>query len=403
MEMFEAGWKSSGLKNILPPEGRDMVEQLEGMAQQNPSHDALMKTFSDWKDMGVWNVSDLVTFAMTSRLTILIADAIEDGNKQLVGDAIEYLLDFVNFLLLTNIHPPSESHGDLKPYHAVGSSFPRTYDQGQQSMRHELANAMGQSLYTSPYKEDFGLFVGSSSSPMDFSNFIEENLLKAGPTPPFLMKNVGLAKELFVFYKLMSEDIGYVIPTLLYQRLFRRLAGFLGGETKKQVLVRTPDFLVVRGGRVMGVELGRERSYFNTQKAALVTGFAGASGLPTTQINVVLTNPNISGAFDLGYKCNLCYRAFILPESYIMGESGRAARFETLPSTDLLCDKVCDAHPGDCEDCAVTADVENYDTGRTNSLLVHLRCLPEADRLGRAAYPLFPTIEGLEVIREGLS
>ncbi|MGQ9469955.1 MAG: hypothetical protein ACUVTD_09110 [Nitrososphaerales archaeon] len=52
------------------------------------------------------------------------------------------------------------------------------------------------------------------TSPEELSKVVKDKLLPFA-TPP-LSKNVGLAKELFAFYRLIKEKIGFVIPILLY-------------------------------------------------------------------------------------------------------------------------------------------------------------------------------------------
>ena len=96
-----------------------------------------------------------------------------------------------------------------------------------------------------------------------------------------MIKNIGLAKELFVFHKLISQNIGFVIPTLLYQRIFKALYEAPSKKSNQLFVVRVPDFLVIKGGRVVGIELGRERQFFGTRKAELITTFSSACGIPT--------------------------------------------------------------------------------------------------------------------------
>ena len=173
----------------------------------------------------------------------------------MIKDSIKYLLYFINYLLSTNIHPPSESHKDNIPFYSEKEAeFPITYEMAQEKMREILSKCFAIKIKNhDSYKEDF------------INEFGEEDLEKSNKqkllpykTPPFLIKNVGLAKELFLYYKLISEDIGYVIPTLLYQRIFRGIHRLLMGNKVPNILTRVPDFIIIRGGRVRGIELGRE-------------------------------------------------------------------------------------------------------------------------------------------------
>ena len=399
LRMFDSGWKSVEVESIFPPNSRGRIERVENSVRSLGTYEEILSNFADWKDLGVWNASDLITFLLTSRLTIHLANAIEHNEPNKMKDTFRFIYHFINYLLLTNIHPPSEPHRDMDPYNAMGQSFPATYDEAQRKLRQELAKSIAQGIFAKPnYKNELQELLGfdSSFTQRDLAKALETKFLKPKATPSFLIKNVGLAKELFVFLKLISLDIGFVIPTLLYQRIFKNLSDFLGGR-KKIILVRTPDFLIIRGGRVMGVELGRERRFFDTRKAALITTFAGACAIPTTQINVVVGNPSINKWYDFGLKCNKCYRSFLIPECYIASELGELTK--PIESPSEVDDEICNS----CiSGCAALANIHNYRTGRTNKKIVHYNCLSDQEKLHARPIPLYPKIEGLEILKEGL-
>jgi hypothetical protein len=217
-----------------------------------------------------------------------------------------------------------------------------------------------------------------------------------------LIKNVGLAKELFIFHKLIIKDIGFVIPTLLYQKIFKGLVRVFS-DGKKLVTVTVPDFIVIRGGRVMGIEVGRERAFFRTRKAELVTTFSGACAIPTTQINVLIGNPLINQWYDFGFKCNRCYRSFILCEKFIEGEIRDSGAFDEME--DVTCVKLCGEEMAkECLDAAAVAQIRNYESERFNKKIVHYRCLYDDEIPNvESIVPLFPKIEGMEALEEGLS
>mgnify|MGYP007013838354 CR=1 FL=1 len=274
-------------------------------------------------------------------------------------------------------------------------------------MRSIIAAHFAEKIFLdSNLKREFEQALGCEiTSPNDLRDNLTNKFLRER-TPPLLIKNVGLAKELFVFHKLVTKNIGFVIPTLLYQRIFKGLNNiFLVG--KKLVAVNVPDFIVIKGGRAIGVEVGRERSFFRTRKAELVTKFSGACGIPTTQINVRVGNPLVERWYDFGFKCNRCYRSFILCEKFIEGEIGEGIPFDRVEKQNLTCLDLCgEERARRCLDAVVNARIKNYTTGRLNKKFVHHRCLynDEVTRVKDAdIIPLFPIIEGMEVLEEGLS
>lgn len=405
LETFDGAWKSDSLKHIFPPQARDRLEELEKDVRSMNKRREIISTFADWKTLGVWNVSDLLTFLLTSRMTMYLADSIERADKEGMQEAIRYLLYFINFLLLTNIHPPSEAHKDHIPFYGAGVPYPTTYEDAQDEMRSKLAEFFAQRLYSNPeYVEEISQVVGEDIDSVEKLKQLWRDRFLPGVTPPSLVKNIGLAKELFLFYRLLSENIGYVIPTLLYQRIFKGLSDILVEERKRPILIRVPDFILIRGGHIMGIELGRERAYFGTQKAALVTTFSGASGLPTTQVNVSIGNPAINRTQDFGFKCNRCYRSFILCKAFIEGEIGARDSFYDLPSAKVTCENICSLElANDCSDSVIRGGIKNYRTGQRNLKTVHFKCLldGEIDET-RMLVPFFPKVEGLEVLKEGL-
>ena len=404
LETFDGAWKSNSLKQVFPPQAREKLEELGDDIRCTSKRQEIINTFADWNTMGVWNVSDLLTFLLTSRMTMYLADSIEKADKEGIEQAVRYLLYFINYLLLTNIHPPSETQKDYIPFYDRNVPHPTTYADAQDGMRSSLAEFFAQKLYSSPeYVKEISEIVGEDIDSTERLKKLLEYKFLPRVTPPFLIKNVGLAKELFLFYKLISENIGYVIPTLLYQRIFKGLSGILAEEQKRPILIRVPDFIVIRGGHVMGIELGRERGYFGTQKAALVTTFSGASGLPTTQVNISIGNRVINQMYDFGFKCNRCYRSFTLCKAFIEGEIGIRHSFYSLPERDITCENICGVASAEgCCDSVIRGRIKNYRTGQRNLKIVHFKCLlnDEIDET-RMLVPFFPQIEGLEALKEG--
>jgi hypothetical protein len=393
------------MKAIFPQIAKDRIENLEGIVTSSSKHKEIKGIFSDWRTIGVWNVSDFLTFLLTSRLTIYLADQVEEGDTESIKQADKYLLHFINYLLLTNIHPPSEGHKDFEPFHPSEVSFPRTYEEAQSKMRAIIAEHFANKIYSDAgLKREFEQILGHRVlSAQALSDELRESFLKE-VTPPLLIKNVGLAKELFIFHKLITKNIGFVVPTLLYQRIFKGLANVFSKQ-KKIVAVTVPDFIVVRGGRAIGIEVGRERAFFRTRKAELVTTFSGACLIPTTQINVLIGNPLIDRWNDFGFKCNRCYRSFILCEKFIEGEIGDRHAFDKMESEHLTCAGICGEEVAKaCPDAVADGKIKNYASGRLNKKLVHYKCLynNEVHNVENIV-PLFPRIEGIEALEEGLS
>ena len=405
LEEFDAAWKGSDMKVLFPQIAKDRIENLEDNVTSLSKHDEIKRAFSNWKEIGVWNVSDFLTFLLTSRVTIYLASCVEREDIEGIKQADKYLMYFINYLLLTNIHPPSKAHRDYEQFYPNEVSFPRTYAKAQDKMRMIIAEHFANKIWSDiNLKRELELILGHRiSSVSDLGVELKESFLKK-VTPPLLLKNVGLAKELFIFHKLIMKNIGFVIPTLLYQRIFKGLTNILSGQ-KKLIAVTVPDFLVIRGGRVMGIEVGRERTFFRTRKAELVTKFSGACAIPTTQINVIIGNPLINQWNDFGFKCNRCYRSFILCQKFIEGEIGDGLAFERMPTKQLTCIKICGEQVAkECPDSVAETRIKNYTTGRLNKKFVHYKCLYSDETINvKTIVPLFPKIEGMEALEEGLS
>jgi len=139
LETFDAAWKENTMKEIFPVQAKDKIEEIESKLKEIKNYTNIIETFANWKSIGVWNASDLLTFLLTSRITIIVADSIEKSDKKMVKEEIEYLLYFINYLLSTNIHPPSETHKDHIPFYANDVSYSRTYKDAQNMMRLNLA------------------------------------------------------------------------------------------------------------------------------------------------------------------------------------------------------------------------------------------------------------------------
>jgi hypothetical protein len=209
-------------------------------------------------------------------------------------------------------------------------------------------------------------------------------------TPPFLVKNVGLAEELYVLLTLMRKDMGYVIPLLLHQRLFTRIKN---AATDKDVFLDKyvcypTDFLLLKRGRAIAVELG-------SGKPDLMSTFAAVSGLPTVYINTVIKNAHFDIERDFGYKCNMCMLSYTICDKYTqMFSKGKENEVET---TKLTCADLCGKKIATrCEDAIVRVKIDH------KTYEVHYQCLSkhlpdEAKKVKvNDLFPLFPEVKGLK-------
>jgi len=177
----------------------------------------------------------------------------------------------------------------------------------------------------------------------------------------------------------------------------------MNGKEEKQILIRVPDFVIVKGGRVRGIELGRERIYFGTQKGVLISSFSGASGISTTQVNILIGNPIIDQWYDFGFKCNRCYRSFTLCKAFIDGEIGNRQSFHSLSDGQLNCKEICGTEAENCKDGVVHTKIRNYNTNQGNLKVVHYKCLLAGEINDETiCVPFFPRVEGIDILREGL-
>lgn len=106
-----------------------MLEDIDTEVLNINNYEEILQQFAEWEEIGVWNISDLLTLLLTSRLHMLFADSLfkidKDEEKEKVKDALKYLLYFINYLLSTNIHPPNKDHGDMNPYYNTTAPHPK--------------------------------------------------------------------------------------------------------------------------------------------------------------------------------------------------------------------------------------------------------------------------------------
>ena len=409
LETFDTCWKSKQMKEIFPPHSRDILEEIDNNVKSLSKYYEIIDSFARWKSIGVWNASDIITFLLTSRLHMSIADALSSNNQEVIKNGIEYILNFINYLLSTNIHPPKDNLDEFN-FYDLSVAFSSTYKEAQKKIRGNLANYFAKEIWTNhknylnDLEKENNIKINSEK---ELKKLIRGNhkrgYLKYN-TPPFLLKNVGLAKELFFYYKILSEDIGYLVPTLLYQRFFKGLFKSLIKKNYESILTAVPDFLIIRGGQVRGIELGRESRFFATGKGVLISKFSGVSGIATTQLNVEIGHPSVNQWKDFGLKCNRCYRCFRFCRAFIDGETGKGQSFYDVSSDNLMCESFCEKEKiENCRDSVVYANIMNFKTNRLNKKIVHKICLLNEELSeDLKPFPLFPKITGLKILKQGI-
>jgi hypothetical protein len=205
-------------------------------------------------------------------------------------------------------------------------------------------------------------------------------------------KNIGLATELFAYMGMTRENVGYVIPLLLHQKLFHSFCSLNQKEVYGQSWIAPTDFMLVSKGRFYAVELGRG-------KPELMSDFASVTGIPTGFIDVHLNTNN-----KLGYKCPICYNAFTICDEY----QRQFLRFDNPIAMPEFCSD-CTLNDS-CSDKILECS-KSKDTKETQSIRFHCHAscfqslsVKERRRLKVISNekPSFPVIEGIDKIKRGI-
>jgi len=445
LKYFDDAWHSESLPN--PP--KDSIRSRLNNIKSLSNNQEVSKDLFNFEEAGVIYTSDIITYLFTSRLAISLEDKIEEPDR--LDEIYKFWLDCINYLLATNIFPPNDNidqkdlgagkydniHSKLrkeitreifleelnngsseKVYDLFGYIIEngRIYNSRSKSLKKNQLKKIGKELGLKEedmklLKEDLielmkdvdyekiSSWIESLPADSEIWEGLSKNFMPLR-TPGFLLKNVGLARELFVFLKLINTDLGYIIPLLLNQRLYSRLDKpykDYNPPIDKYVLY-PPDFLIAREGKIIGVELGRG-------KPELISTFASVTGFPTVYINLQVVNEKFDVERDFGFKCNLCFLSFSLCDEFI-------SRFPN----DLeglkrkTCSDICGEEKArDCKDAVVNTEIPIEGTSNTKETQVHFVCLKKihpdlADEIDPSElFPLSPHITGLEKIRLGLS
>jgi hypothetical protein len=183
-----------------------------------------------------------------------------------------------------------------------------------------------------------------------------------------LPKSIGLAVELLVYLYLLRNNVGYVVPLLLQQRL-------LGS---KDHLI-APDFLVIRQGRVFGVEVEQGG---RTGKIRQSNTFMQESGMPILTASIPTTFP---------MRCKVCNRWILFCDNVIDKFSDLAYQ---ITSPEIVCDS--------CNQVVYYGRLEKGG----DQYHYHLKCvddnpyvkavLSKEEQSSKRLIAYFPHVEGLE-------
>jgi hypothetical protein len=441
-DSFDESWRNAQLQTHQRERLSKILSEIDTkLTLKNASLNELF----DIQDAGVRHTSDLITYLCVSRLAynLDISYNPEKHQEELADIKEMYSLwfDIINYLLITNIFSPNDNIDKID----IGTGkYDDIHKDTRSSILKEILNRSDLFLDSS---ELFDLIIKnghilkpelmilandlnlSTSLKRDqliitindylktyrgsaVKNWIKNSLNDTNwdalilqfmndRTPSFLLKNVGLAREIFVFAYLTYTDIGYVIPLLLHQKLFSNYKDKLLPE---QIHMRAfnvldpPDFMIIKKGRIFGVELGRG-------KPGLISSFAAVSGLPTVYVTPILKGNKKMGSRDFGFKCNICHLSYTICEKYV--ELFTSGQINDNYINDKPCVELCGEYKCKlCHDAVVRRRFQNE--AKNIDTVVHYNCLlkihpDDAEAISlNEIFPLFPSIEGLNEIRLGL-
>jgi len=371
---------------------------------------------SSLHNIGVIQTADLLTYLFCGRLIYSFEKIYKQsvkGSSDLGNEVVDELFQLINFLLLTNIFPPNDNidhqdigngkytdvHLDLRA-NLIDNILPKLIDILDEvsfmeflQFHFKLSELKKISQIKCNSWNQFFSHTSYNSSVL--KNHIIQNYSSyrnrfdyycKTDAPPFLPKNVGLATEIFVYLFLMANDYGYVVPLLLHQRLFSNFLEVFSPNknvsvVKENYVMVPTDFLLLKRGRVVALELGRG-------KPELISGFASISGIPTIFVDSYL---NLGP--KLGYKCNYCFNSLAICQKYI-------DNFKQGIITDI-----------DCSDCSFlnTCNDKVYEYN-FKDLKKHIHCdcynqltqkFKSQLKINSNPLPVYPEVIGLDKLRLG--
>jgi hypothetical protein len=234
------------------------------------------------------------------------------------------------------------------------------------NLEHFFASEGEQDLYTRLRAHDGRITV---REPRDLYKVMDSLL----PRTP------GAAHELLAYIYLLNRRIGYVVPLLVIQRLFR------GKEC-----LAPPDFLLIRsGGDLFGVEVGSGMGQFSLTQGKIdqVNLFSQDTSIPV----LTATIPHV-------YRCGTCERWITFCDQVVsaVADGETSQEYISCPSCPRF-------QGGACPDIIYYGQTEargsplrhHYAHYRDNEY-VRTRSLRSADLVGRKLIQYLPVVKGLE-------
>ena len=198
-----------------------------------------------------------------------------------------------------------------------------------------------------------------------------------------LPRTPGIIYELVVYVHLLIRRLGYSVPLLIIQRLFR------GQET-----LAPPDYLLLRpDGNVIGIEVGGGMGQFSLTQGKIdqVNHFTQDTCIPV----ITATVPHV-------YRCDTCGEWITYCDSVI--ERTAQGDFDSESMSALECPQFGE-HP--CEHTVYYGRLEPGGNARRHHYshvleneYVQRRALRTEDDRGKKLLHYFPYVKGLERIQE---
>ncbi len=384
---------------------------------KNNNLDGLSNIIYDVKKIGVDDASDMITYVLISRLSHSFVTK-DDGEK--LPSILKQVFTFINFLLMTDIVKPNEG---IDQENVAGNMYLDAHIRHRSNLtKHILLSYYLKHTPAGRIKSDIDRILERERDKKDvlgvknnsdfhslpdkdiitkLTNYLMSNDLLhedivsffcGERTPAFMPKNMGLATELFAYMGLIRENIGYVIPLLLHQKLFHSFCDLNQKEAYGQSWIAPTDFMLVSKGRLYAVELGRG-------KPELMSDFASVTGIPTGFIDIHLNTSN-----KLGYKCPICFNAFTICEEF----QRQFLIFDQHVTMPELCSE-CKAR-NTCTDKIIECS-KSKDSKKTQSIRYHCHssCYNSMSanekkkiKVISNEIPSYPVLEGIEKIKRGL-
>lgn len=441
LELFDKAWQS---KELPSPPKEEVIRRVKEIKSSINQRSYILERLFDLEGAGVTHAADMLEYLFTSRLPFLIEEFLKeiakDNNPKKIRDFYKFWFNFINYLLITNIFAPNKNvdqcdigTGKYKDKQLVirevivrkiflnlpiSIYLPTLFSNIKKNELKELGLKLGLKKEEAKTRKDKLIKIISKRLEekkirIKFKEWLNKlpinsrlwkkltSIFMKYRTPSFLIKNVGLSGELLVLLVLMNEDIGYLIPLLLHQRLFTDLKEVL--KTLKvtsieKYILFPPDFLLLKHGRVIGVELGRG-------KTDLISTFAAVSGLPTAYVSPIVENSKFRVKRIFGYKCNLCLLSYTVCDKFIelFSDGKNIEKIAYKQTCVYFCGK---QKAKSCKDAVVQIKFED-EKSKNFTTEVHYQCLlkyhpDKGEKIKEERlFPLFPKVEGLDKIRLG--